>query len=127
MARTTHLFVGGDGTLAEVRSAVEAVAGASFEVNRKGEAVLALGSTNVYLAEGHHFDDEDIEWAHGGWIKLRSEYPYWIEVRDGERDIDRQVEVAGRVFQALKNAGHWRLVLILDAQQILDHYEPKVA
>jgi hypothetical protein len=124
MARTTHVFVGAEAKLEEVRGVVEATVGAAFEMNRKEEPVVAFGDTNIYLAEGHRFDDEDMQWPDGTWIRLRSDYPFWIEVRDVDRDLDRQVEVARKVFAALKEVGQWRLVLIYDMQRVLDRYEP---
>lgn len=70
MSRTTHLFLGGPATLAEVRDVLEANVGASFLVNSRGEPVVAFGSTRLFLQEGHPFDDdeEDAAWPDGSRI-----------------------------------------------------------
>jgi hypothetical protein len=125
MASTIHLFVGVDATLTEIRKVIEAAVGASFGVNPEGELVVPFGSTRVFLEKDHEFDDQEIQWPDGTWIKLHSEYPYWVEIRDLERDENRQLEVGRYVFRALKTVGRWRLLLIYDMQNLLDQYQPQ--
>ena len=68
--------------------------------------------------------DDDIAWAEGSDIALRSEYPAMIEIRDTSGDQQRQQEIASRIFTALESAGRWRAVYIDDMQKVLDGYSP---
>jgi hypothetical protein len=125
MASTMDLFVGAEATLSDLRNVLEAAVGAPFKANADGELVVPRGSARLFLNDGHEFDDEEIRWPDGTWIKLHSEYRYWIEIRDVERDEDRQLEVAKSVFQALTDFGRCRLVLIYDMQRLVSGYEPQ--
>jgi hypothetical protein len=40
-----------------------------------------------------------------------------IEIRDTSGDLQRQQEMAGKIFIALKSAGRWRAVYIDDMQK----------
>jgi hypothetical protein len=60
----------------------------------------------------------------GSDIALRSEYPAMIEIRDTSGDLQRQQEMVGKIFTALKSAGRWRAVYIDDMQKVLDSYDP---
>lgn len=122
MAKTVDLFVGSEAPLTEIRDVIEAAVGEAFGTNRNGQPVVPVGTTSIYLADTHHFDDEDVQWPDGSWIKLESDYPNWIQVRD--RDLDHQLGVAQKVYRALKEIGRWRVVLINDMQRVIDQYAP---
>jgi hypothetical protein len=47
-----------------------------------------------------------------------------IEVRDTGGDLQRQQEIAGKIFAALRSAGRHRVVYIDDLQKVLDSYNP---
>ncbi|HEX4212300.1 MAG TPA: hypothetical protein VIA06_03100 [Candidatus Dormibacteraeota bacterium] len=108
----------------DLRKVIEATAGRSLETNTDGNTYVAIGSTIVYFVKDHQFDDEDTEWPDGTWIKLHSGYPYRIEIRDIERNLDRQLETGRQLYSALKDVGCRRLLLISDIQALLDHYRP---
>lgn len=86
--------------------------------------MVAYRDARIFLETPHRFDDETLEWPDGTFIKLRTAYPYRLDIRDVERDEKRQMEVGRRVYRALKDAGHWRVLLVDDMQDLIDHYEP---
>ena len=45
-------------------------------------------------------------------------------IRDTRGDHQRQLEIANKIFTALKSAGWWRAVYIDDMQKVLDSYDP---
>jgi hypothetical protein len=47
-----------------------------------------------------------------------------VEVRDLDRDPDRQLATARQIYEALKASGKWKLVLGDDMQKVIDMYEP---
>jgi hypothetical protein len=125
MARTTDLFVGTSEPASAVISALEDAFGASVTRLSDEDPYLSLGPVTVYVGS-HHQDDDEIKGPDGSWqwLPLRSQYPHRVEVRDLDHDADRQLAVAREVFDALKAAGRWKLVLVDDMQQLLDSYDP---
>ena len=125
MARTTDLFVGTSEPPGAVISALEDSFGASVTRLPDEDPYLSLGPVAVYVGS-HHQDDDDIKGPDGSrlWLPLRSQYPLRVEVRDLDHDADRQLASAREVFDALKAAGRWKLVLVDDMQQLLDSYDP---
>jgi hypothetical protein len=47
-----------------------------------------------------------------------------VEVRDLDCNPDRQLAAARQLYEALKAAGKWKLVLADDMQKVIDSYEP---
>ena len=47
-----------------------------------------------------------------------TQYQYWVSVHDTERDEQRQLAVAQRVFDAARAAG-WKTLLTHDLQSVL--------
>jgi hypothetical protein len=125
MARTVDLLVSTDEPLSAVTSVIEQALGGIFTdpSTDDGQAHLAYDRTDIY-AGPHHFDDGDLEASDGTPLQLHSHYPHWVEVRDLDRDQDRQLATARRLYEALKAAGKWKLVLADDMQKVIDTYEP---
>lgn len=123
MSRQTHIFIGTDQPVDAVMAILESALGRTFIHENGSDPYIRLDPVAVYVGP-HEFDDDDITFADGSPIPLHSQYPHWIEVRDTERDLQRQEAVARQVFEALKAAGNWRLVLIDDMQHVTDSYDP---
>jgi hypothetical protein len=125
MARTTDLFVGTSEPVSEVITALERAFGSSFTFSPDEDPYLPLGSVTLYVG-GHHQDDDEIKGPDGAWqwLPLHSAYPHRVELRDLDHDASRQMSAARQVFDALKAAGRWKLVLVDDMQQLLDSYDP---
>jgi hypothetical protein len=126
MARTIDLLVGTDEPLKAITTVIEHALGGSFtDPGADGEpAHLAYDRTDIY-AGPHHFDDGDLQALDGTPLDLHSQYPYWVEVRDLDRDQDRQLATSRRLYEALKATGKWKLVLADDMQKVVDTYEPE--
>ncbi|HEY3951834.1 MAG TPA: hypothetical protein VGM53_00530 [Streptosporangiaceae bacterium] len=78
---------------------------------------------DIYVGP-HDFDDGDLRAPDGTPLPLRSQYKHWVEVRDLDRDLDRQLGTAREIYEALKAAGKWKLVLADDMQKVIDSFEP---
>jgi hypothetical protein len=122
MSRQTHVFVG-TGQPEAVMAVLENALDCKFIHEEGSDPYIRLGSVAIYIGP-HEFDDDDIAFNDGSPIPLHSQYPCWIEVRDTEKDLQRQEAVARQVFDVLKAAGRWPLVLIDDMQHLIDSYDP---
>lgn len=125
MARTVDLLVGTDEPLNAVTAVIERALGGTFTDRGaySEPAHLAYDRTDIY-AGPHHFDDGDLQAPDGAPLEIHSRYPYWMEVRDVDRDQDRQLATARQIYDALKTIGRWKLVLADDMQKVIDTYEP---
>ena len=125
MARTVDLLVGTEEPLSAVIAIIEHALGETFTgPGAHGEpAHLAHDRADIY-AGPHHFDDGDLQAPDGTPLGLHSQYPHWVEVRDLDRDQDRQLATARQLYEALKAIGKWKLVLADDMQKVIDTYEP---
>jgi hypothetical protein len=123
MSRQTFIFVGAPAQDADLMHLIEQALGQQFIRAEGSDPYLRAGTVAVY-AGGHEFDDDDIAWPQGSDVPLHSEYPAMIEVRDTGGDLQRQQEIAGKIFNALRSAGRHRAVYIDDMQKILDSYSP---
>jgi hypothetical protein len=47
-----------------------------------------------------------------------------VEIRDTSGDLQRQQDVATKIFAALRSAARYRAVYIDDMQKVLDSYNP---
>jgi hypothetical protein len=123
MSRQTFIFVSARAQDEDLMHLVEQVIGGRFIHEEGSDPYIRVGTVAVYVG-GHEFDDDDIAWAEGSDIALRSEYPAMIEIRDTRGDQQRQQEFASKIFTALESAGRWRAVYIDDMQKVLDGYNP---
>jgi hypothetical protein len=74
---------------------------------------LAAGSTKVFFHDSHAFEDD------AGFPVSR--YRYWVSVHDADRDEERQLATAQRIFDAVKAKG-WPAMLSFDLQGSLAVY-----
>ena len=121
MSRQTFIFVGVPARDADLMHLIEQALGQQFIRAEGSDPYVRVGTVAVY-AGGHEFDDDDIAWPQGPDIPLQSEYPAMIEIRDTGGDLQRQREIAGEIFAALRSAGRHRAVYIDDMQKVLDSY-----
>ena len=121
MSRQTFIFVSAPSQDADLMHLIEQALGRQFIRTEGSGPYVRVGTVAVYVG-GHEFDDDDIAWPHGSDIPLHSEYPAMIEVRDTGGDLQRQREIAGEIFAALRSAGRHRAVYIDDMQKVLDSY-----
>jgi hypothetical protein len=77
----------------------------------------------VYLS-GHDFDDDDVDAPDGTPVALRTGYPHLVDVRDTERNMLRQREVAARIFSAIRADGRLNAVHVDDMQHVVEITEP---
>jgi hypothetical protein len=82
------------------------------------------GPVGVYVS-GRDFDDGAIDAPDGTPVPLRTGYPHMADVRD--RNLQRQQEVAGRIFAAIKADGRLKAVCIDDMQHVLEMTEHSAA
>ena len=123
MSRQTFIFVSARTQDEDLMHLVEQAIGGRFIHEEGSDPYIRVGTVAVYVGR-HEFDDDDIAWAEGSDIALRSEYPAMIEIRDTGGDQQRQQEFASKIFTALESAGRWRAVYIDDMQKVLDGYNP---
>lgn len=127
MSQSTLIFAGPDQPASAVREVIESVLGGSFTFPAQDgeDPYLAHERADVYVGPHDHEDDE-IAFPDGSWVPLRTGYPHCVEVRDIDRDIDRQQALAGQIFDALRADGRWRLVYVDDMQAVLDSFQPAI-
>jgi hypothetical protein len=125
VSHTTLIFAGPDEPASAVRDVIESVLGGrfTFPAEEGEDPYLVHERADVYVGPHDHEDDE-IAFADGAWVPLRTAYPHRIEVRDIDRDTERQQALADRIFDALRADGRWQLVYIDDMQAVLDSYQP---
>jgi hypothetical protein len=116
MSRQTFIFVSAPAQDADLMHLIEQALGGQFIRAEGSDPYIRVGTVAVYVG-GHEFDDDDIAWPQGSDIPLQSEYPAMIEVRDTGGDLQRQREIARKIFAALRSAGRHRAVYIDDMQK----------
>lgn len=119
MSWTSAIFVGSDKP-EPVMATLEEALQQSFVHEEGTDPYLVVGTTAIYVG-AHDFEDDDIG---GRWVPLASEYPQFIEIRDPERSLERQQELASRIANVLKEVGRWRFVRVEDMEYIPDSYDP---
>jgi len=122
MSRQTFIFVSAPAQ--DAVHLIEQALGRQFIRAEGSDPYIRVGTVAVYVG-GHEFDDDDIAWPQGSDIPLQSQYPAMIEIRDTGGDLQRQQEIASKIFAALRSAGRHRAVYIDDMQKILDSYSPE--
>jgi hypothetical protein len=123
MSRQTFIFVSAPAQDADLMHLIEHALGGQFIRAEGSDPYIRVGSIAVYTG-GHEFDDDDIAWPQGPEIPLQSEYPAMVEIRDTSGDLQRQQDVATKIFAALRSAARYRAVYIDDMQKVLDSYSP---
>lgn len=121
MSRHAHVFVGGTSSIDEAASVIGHRLGEEFSIGPEGDLLLILDRTAVNLGP-HEFEDGDMTYDDGRDILLATDFPIWFEVRDLDKDYDRQNSIAIQIFEAAKSAG-WRAVATDDLQTLLAAYE----
>lgn len=117
MSADDDVFIAGDRPSEEVRRTIESALAGQFEPSADQEPMplLVTGHTFVYFHDEHNFcDDRDMRFT---------QYRYWVNVHDTNRDADRQLAVARRVFETARAAG-WKALLARDLQEKVDSYDP---
>jgi hypothetical protein len=112
MSADDDVFIAGDEPAAEVQQAIAVALGEEFAPSTDPEPVPAIGvgPTLVFFHDEHDFDDDrDLRF---------SRYRYWVSVHDTQRDEERQLAVARRVFDAATAAG-WNSLLTHDLQVLI--------
>jgi hypothetical protein len=125
VSRNTLIFAGPDESAGAVRDVIASVLGGTFTFPEQDadDPYLVHDRADVYVGPHDHQNDE-IAFPGGAWIPLHTSYPHCVEIRDIDRDIDRQQALAARIFDALRADGRWQLVLIDDMQAVLNSYQP---
>lgn len=124
MSRRTYIFTGPPGTAQTVMGIIATALGGSFTGEPGSDPCLRAGPVAVYVG-GHDFDDGDIDSPAGTAVPLRTAYPHLIDVRDTERDLQRQQDTAARIFTAIKEDGRITAVYVDDMQHVLGTCGPR--
>jgi hypothetical protein len=119
MARRTYVFAGPSGSASVLMSIIETATGRPFIREPGSDPYIRADPIGVYLAR-HDFDDGDIDAPDGTPIRLRTGYPYLVDIRDTERDLHRQQQAAAEIFAAIKADGRLKAVYVDDMQHVLN-------
>lgn len=112
MSADDEVFIASSQPADAVQQAIEAALGEQFEPSADPDPApaLAVGRTHVYFHSDHDFeDDTDLP---------LTQYQYWVSVHDTERDEQRQLAVAQRIFDAARVEG-WKVLLTHDLQGVV--------
>jgi hypothetical protein len=119
LARRTYIFAGPPGSADDLMTIIETALGLAFVRVPGSDPYIRADPVVVYVS-GHDFDDGDIDTADGRPVPLRTAYPSLVDIRDTERDQDRQQDTAARIFPAVKADGRVSAVLVDDMQHVVD-------
>lgn len=122
MTRHAYVFIGANRPIGDVAEMVGKALDGTLAPGPDGDLFLMLPSVAVNLGT-HDFDDRDLENEDGEDIRLASEMPHLVEVRDLEQDYARQNATALRVLEAARAAG-WRAVAVDDMVDLLGRSVP---
>lgn len=125
MSRNTDIFVSAADP-EEIMRVVEQALGRPVTREDGSDPYIRLDPDAVYFGL-HEFGDDDITWPDGTPVRLHSQYPNWIEVRDTDGDHERQEQLGGRILDALKAHGTWKAILIDDMQRVMGSWSPNIA
>jgi hypothetical protein len=109
------IFVADERPPVVVRAVIEAALGAAFTPGQGPEpsTFLATGTTTVFFHDSHPFED-DVDFP-------VTRYRYWANIHDTTRNIERQLAIARRVFDAVTAEG-WPAMLSYGTQGQLAIY-----
>jgi hypothetical protein len=102
---------------------IETAIGRPFIREPGSDPYVRADPIGVYVAR-HDFEDGDIDAPDGTPIPLQTGYPYLADIRDTERDLHRQQQVAAAIFAAIKADERLKAVYVDDMQHVLDMTEP---
>jgi hypothetical protein len=123
VARHTYVFAGPPGSLSVLMTIIETAIGRPFIREPGSDPYIRADPIGVYVAR-HDFEDGDIDAPDGTPIPLQTGYPYLADIRDTERDLHRQQQVAAAIFAAIKADERLKAVYVDDMQHVLDMTEP---
>ena len=102
---------------------IETALGRPFIHETGSDPYIRADPTAVYVGR-HDFDDGDIDSPTGTPVPLQTAYPHLVDIRDTERNLQRQQDTAERLLNAIKRDGRLKAVYIDDMQHVLDTYQP---
>ena len=123
MARRTYVFAGPADSADVLTSIIEAALGQTIIREPGSDPYVRAGPVAVYVS-AHDFDDGDIDAPDGTSVALRTGYPHMADIRDNERNEQRQHEVAARIFSALKADGRLNAIYVDDMQHVVEMTKP---
>jgi hypothetical protein len=122
MARRSYIFTGPPGSADLLTSVIEAALGLAVIREPGCDPYIRADPVAVYISR-HDFDDGDIDGPGGNPIALRTGYPHLADVRDTERNNQRQQETAARIFSAINADGRLNAVYVDDMQHVVEMTE----
>jgi len=125
MARRTYVFAGPPGSANILTTIIEATLGPTVTREPGSDPYVRVDPVAVYIG-GHDFDDGDMDAPGGAPLALRTSYPHLADVRDTERNEQRQQEVAARIFSAINADGRLNAVHVDDMQHVVAMTEPSL-
>ena len=123
MARGTYVFAGPPGSADILTSIIEAALGQAVIREPGSDPYVRADPLAVYISS-HDFDNGDIDAPDGSPVALQTGYPHLADIRDTERNLQRQQEVAERIFSAIKADGRLNAVYVDDMQHVVETTEP---
>ncbi len=102
---------------------IEAALGRPFIREVGSDPYVRADPIAVYVS-GHDFEDGDIDSPAGRPVALKTAYPYLLDIRDTERNLQRQQDAATRIFAAIRADRRLRALYVDDMQHVLDSYDP---
>src|SRR5580658_10024679 len=115
MSRRTYIFAGPAGSGSALTSIIETALGRTFVREADSDPYIRADPASVYLS-GHDFDDGDLNCPAGTPVPLKTAYPHLIDVRDNERNLTRQQNLAAQIFAAIEADGQTNALLVDDMQ-----------
>ena len=125
MAGRTYVFAGPPGSANILTAIIEAALGQIVIHEPGSDPYVRADSVAVYIS-GHDFDDGDIDAPDGTAVALRTGYPHMADVRDIQRNDQRQHDVAAQIFSAIKADGRLNAVHVDDMQYVMEITRPRL-
>jgi hypothetical protein len=119
MARRTYVVAGPADSADVLTSIIETALGQAVIREAGGDPYVRADPVAVYLS-GHDFDDGDIDAPDGTSVALRTGYPHLADIRDIDRNEQRQHEVAARIYSAIKADGRLNAIYVDDMQHVVE-------
>jgi hypothetical protein len=119
VSRVTYIFAGPPGSARVLMAVIEAAVGGPFSHEPGTDPYIRADPITVYVG-AHEFDDGDMDAPDGQALALQTSFPLLVDIRDVDRDADRQQDAAARIFAAIKADGRLTGVFVDDMQHVLD-------